>query len=253
MRTSLPTPIDLSKVAILLDVDGTLLDIAPTPHEVRVSDELRRTLAQLSERTGKALALVSGRSLADLDRIFAPLQLPAVGGHGIEIRPAADGRAQDGRAAPLDEQLKRRFARIAADAPGILVEDKGYALALHYRLAPEKERTVRESVAAICAELPPASIEVLPGKAVVEIKPVGFTKGTAVRELMKYAPFAGRRPLFIGDDITDEAAFAVMPEFGGVGISVGRLIAGASAHFNAPQDVRRWLDRISHGEGMVAP
>ncbi len=242
-------PINLHEVAILLDVDGTILDIAATPDAVKAPASLRRTLARLLELTGGATALVSGRPLDSLDHIFAPLRLPSIGGHGAEMRPSA---ADEIRRLPktLDPGLKRRLAAIATTAPGILVEDKGYAMALHYRLAPEQEGAVKNAVAAIRAGLPPGLIEVLPGKAVIEVKPAGFDKGSALRELMSYPTFAGRCPIFIGDDTTDETAFAVMPEFHGVPISVGRVVPGVNNQFDTPRDVRRWLARIANGDGM---
>jgi trehalose 6-phosphate phosphatase len=242
-------PINLHEVAILLDVDGTILDIAATPDKVMASGSLRRTLARLLELTGGATALVSGRPLDSLDRIFAPLRLPSIGGHGAEMRPSV---AEEIRRLPktLDRNLKRRLAAIAATAPGVLVEDKGYAIALHYRQAPEQEGAVKDAVAAISAGLPPGLIEVLPGKAVIEVKPAGFDKGSALRELMAYPTFAGRCPIFIGDDTTDETAFAVMPEFHGLPISVGRAVPGVTNQFDTPRDVRRWLRRIADGDGM---
>jgi trehalose 6-phosphate phosphatase len=236
--------IDLERVAILLDIDGTLLDFAPTPREVWVPPTLRQTLKGLWERTGGAVALVSGRPLADLDLIFAPLQLPAIGGHGAEFRPLAGADPMPGRIAALDPAIKRQFAEIAEIGPGILLEDKGYSLALHYRLAPDKGPAVRQAVGAVCARLPPDAVEVLPGKAVVEIKQRGFTKASAVAELMQVPPFAGRRPIFVGDDTTDEPVFLALPEFDGIGFSVGRRVEGASGCFDRPADVREWLARI---------
>jgi trehalose 6-phosphate phosphatase len=120
-------------------------------------------------------------------------------------------------------------------------------------LAPEKEQTIRDAVLGICEEWAPASVEVLPGKFVFEIKSTGFDKGTAVRHLMTRAPFKARRPIFIGDDTTDEAAFAVIPEFDGVGISVGRRIPGATACYETPEEVRAWLARLSQLERAAAP
>ena len=241
-------PFDLHEAAILLDVDGTVLDLAPRPADVCVPEPLRRTLERLSDKTGGALALVSGRTLADLDRIFAPLLLPSIGGHGAEMRVNGhDGQLHP--TVPLTDALRRRFAAIALDKSGLIVEDKGYSLALHYRLAPRHAPALREAVAAICAELPPDTVEVLPGKALIEVKQVGFNKGTAVRELMSHPPFHGRRPIFIGDDTTDEAAFAVVPEFDGIAFSVGRKVPGALSRFKAPRDVRGWLEHISEAGG----
>src|SRR3954463_11781592 len=238
----------LEEFAVLLDIDGTLLDLAPTPREVWVPPELSRTLNQLLERTSGALALVSGRSLNDIDLIFAPEQFPAVGGHGAEMRLSIDGEAVAAHAPPLDRELKRRLAAIAKLSPGILLEDKGYSLALHYRLAPHAEKAIYAAVSLIRADLPDAPIEVLPGKQVCEIKHSGFTKASGVRELMTHAPFKGRRPLFIGDDVTDETVFAIMPDLDGVAFSVGRRARGVAGHFDSPSDVREFLAHLLDDE-----
>ena len=243
-------PADLSELAILLDVDGTILDLAPTPREVFVSHALRETLARLWERTGGALAFVSGRPVSELDLIFYPLQLPTIGGHGAELRRMAGAALEAPRWRPLDPKVKRQFAKIAEVDPGIILEDKGYSLALHYRLAPDKEAEVREAAAEVCAGLEAASIELLPGKLVVEIKQIGFSKATAVRELMTYPPFTDRRPVFIGDDVTDLCVFEIVPEYGGIGVSVGRKVPGVDACFEQPTDVRRWLERISRNDAF---
>jgi trehalose 6-phosphate phosphatase len=241
----------LDGTAILLDIDGTLLDLAPTPREVWVPPGLAKTLNRLIARTSGALALVSGRSLNDIDLIFAPEQFPAVGGHGAEFRLASDGDVVVTSAPPMDKELKRRLATIAKLSPGILLEDKGYSLALHYRLAPHAERAIYEAVSLIRADLPDAPIEVLPGKCVCEIKPAGFSKGHGVRELMKHAPFKGRRPLFIGDDVTDESVFAIMPDFDGLAFSVGARVRGVGGHFDAPSDVREFLARLLDDENVT--
>jgi trehalose 6-phosphate phosphatase len=241
----------LNECAILLDIDGTLLDLAPTPREVWVPPGLSTTLNRLLEKTSGALALVSGRSLNDIDLIFAPDQYPVVGGHGAEMRLTADREAVATHAPPMDKELKRRLAAIAKLSPGILLEDKGYSLALHYRLAPHAEKAIHEAVSLIRADLPNAPIEVLPGKCVCEIKHSGFTKATGVRELMTHEPFKGRRPIFIGDDVTDEVVFAIVPEYGGLAFSVGRHAAGVADYFDEPRDVRAWLARLVDGEAAA--
>jgi trehalose 6-phosphate phosphatase len=238
----------LSETAILLDIDGTLLEFAATPREVWVPPGLREALDTLMQRTSGALALVSGRSLNDIDLIFAPQVYPAVGGHGAEMRLIHEGEQAAVHAPLMDKELKRRLAAIAALSPGILLEDKGYSLALHYRLAPQAERAIYEAVSLIRAELPEAPIEVLPGKCVCEIKHAGFTKATGVRELMTRAPFKGRTPLFIGDDVTDETVFAIMPDFGGLSFSVGRRAEGVDGHFDAPSDVREFLAVLARAD-----
>src|SRR6266581_5583671 len=238
----------LDQCAILLDIDGTLLDLAPTPREVWVPPGLAKTLNRLLARTNGALALVSGRSLNDIDLIFAPELFPAVGGHGAEMRVTSDSEAIAARAPPMDKDLKRRLAAIAKLSPGILLEDKGYSLALHYRLAPHAEKAIYEAVSLIRADLPHAPIEVLPGKSVCEIKHSGFTKASGVRELMTREPFKGRRPLFIGDDVTDESVFAIMPDLEGLAFSVGGRARGVAGHFDAPSDVREFLAHLLDDE-----
>jgi trehalose 6-phosphate phosphatase len=238
----------LGETAVLLDIDGTLLDLMPTPREVWVPPGLAETLNGLYRRTNGALALVSGRSLNDIDLIFAPDQFPAVGGHGAEMRIEADSEAVAAHAPPLEKELKRRLAAIARLSPGILLEDKGYSLALHYRLAPHAEKAIYAAVSLIRADLPDAPIEVLPGKSVCEIKHSGFSKASGVRELMAHEPFKGRRPLFIGDDVTDETVFAIMPDLDGVAFSVGRRARGVAGHFDAPSDVREFLAHLLDDE-----
>ena len=231
--------VTLPSTAVLLDVDGTILDLAPTPLEVVVPPDLTIALERLSKRVGGALAFVSGRPLAELDLFFQPLRLPSIAGHGAELR-LADGSVTRAKTF-LDPQLKADIASIGDDKPGVVIEDKGYSIAVHYRLVPHVGHEVRDEVAAICARYPSTRLEILPGKSVVEIKQPSFNKGTAVRELMQHAPFQGRRPIFIGDDVTDEAAFEVLPEFNGVGFSVGREVQGIAGMFETPSDVRRWI------------
>jgi trehalose 6-phosphate phosphatase len=243
---------NLLECALLLDVDGTILDLAPTPRGVWVPPSLRHAMGRLAERSGGAVALVSGRSLSELDLLFSPLQLPAVGGHGAEFRPFAGAELAVRRLVPLDAAIKRKFALVAEIGPGVLIEDKGYAIALHYRLAPQLEASVKQAVGAICAENPSVPIEVLPGKFVLEIKQKGFSKASGVRELMRYPPFLDRHPIFIGDDVTDESVFEMIGEFHGLAFSVGRMVAGVNGHFEKPEAVRSWLSQIAGGDESVA-
>jgi trehalose 6-phosphate phosphatase len=236
---------DLSRFAILLDVDGTLLDIAPTPQAVQMPPRLRETLVAVRERAGGALALVSGRLISDLDTLFTPLRLPAVGGHGAELRPHGEGDTIDQRAFSLEPELRKDLTAIAAQHSGIIVEDKGSSIALHYRIAPKQGLGLVHDVKHAFAAWNDPSLELLTGKAVLEIKHRGYNKGTGVRELMSHPPFNGRRPIFIGDDKTDEFAFAVMPEFDGIPVSVGRRISWVDDCFNSPTEVRAWLERLS--------
>jgi trehalose 6-phosphate phosphatase len=241
---------NLDRLAILLDVDGTLLDIAPTPSEVVVPADLPKTLSRVRDRLEGALAVVSGRTIAEIDEFFAPLQLAAVGGHGAEMRPVAAGPVIAGRSTPLDAEFKEQLKQIAARHPGVLVEDKSYSLALHYRQAPKQGLGLVHDVKHAHEAWGDQSIELLTGKAVLELKFAGFNKGAAVRQLMTYPPFAGRAPIFVGDDRTDEDAFKVMPEFNGQSMSVGRKLSGIDKYFECPADVRRWLGRLAVEEAV---
>ena len=243
--------IDLGNSAVLLDVDGTILDIAATPGAVEVPAHLKQALSALCEQTGGATAFVSGRPVAELDRLFAPLRLAAVGGHGGELRASAGGEPT--RSAPINVDLRSRLAAIAQEFDGVILEDKGYSLAVHYRMVPQLAETVREAVTEACAGRAVGSIEILPGKAVIEVKSAAFNKGTGIRQLMMEPPFRGRRPVFIGDDVTDDAAFAVLPEFDGLGFSVGHRLSGLSGAFCKPCDVRQWLYRIAGINGACQP
>jgi len=239
-----PSASDLRRCAILLDIDGTILDFAPSPSQVSVPDGLRPTLTRLEALTEGALALVSGRSIGDIDLIFSPLRLAAIGVHGAEMRAAGDAPVHT-RAVPLSEDLKRALAKIADLAPGILVEDKGYSLALHYRQSPASEPSLLGVIGAVCAGFPHEAVEILPGKFVIDVKPVAVTKGEAVDALMQRPPFAGRRPFFIGDDLTDLSVFDIMPKFGGRAYSVGGIAADVDGQFETPEIVRSWLARIA--------
>jgi len=245
MDTILPPLVsDLRRSAILLDIDGSILDIAPSPQQVWVPVELRRTLSRLVELTGGAVALVSGRTINDIDLIFSPLLFAAIGVHGAEMRISGEADVQS-RVTPLSKALKRKLATVAELGPGVLVEDKGYSLALHYRLAPEKGAAVLEAIVKICSDVPDGTIDILPGKLVVDVKPAATNKGDAVSELMRHSPFAGRRPIFIGDDTTDLPVFGIIPKFGGRAYSVGGIAADVDGHFDRPETVRAWLARIA--------
>ncbi|HEU5016386.1 MAG TPA: trehalose-phosphatase [Pseudolabrys sp.] len=237
------TPLDPRETALLLDFDGTLVDIAPTPDAVHVPDNLRDTLARLLASTGGALALVSGRTIEDLDDKLAPLVLPIVGGHGAEMR-VRDGEIVSA-VPPLPEPLRRRLARAADFDRGILIEDKGYSLALHYRNAPDAEERLRAYVRSTCAAFAGEPLQVLAGKALFEVKRPGVSKGESVRALLLHAPFAGRKPVFIGDDVTDETVFAVLPALGGIGFSVQRKFDPLAGIFDSPEAVREALARLA--------
>ncbi|MEJ2514889.1 MAG: trehalose-phosphatase [Gammaproteobacteria bacterium] len=206
--------------ALFLDVDGTLVDIESHPDEVRAGPGLRKTLARVSAAMGGAVALVSGRSIASLDRIFTPMVLPAAGLHGLERRDA-DGRVHypAGFVSRMND-VRDRLARFVESRAGLLLEDKGAALALHFRNAPALEAEAREAMQEAAGVLGD-DFHVQQGKMVLELKPSGEDKGTAIRAFMAEPPFAGRIPVFIGDDVTDEDGFRVVNELGGLSMRVG--------------------------------
>jgi len=242
--------LDLKTVALLLDVDGTIIDIGPSPTEVQVSDALLESLKRLFDLTGGAVALVSGRPINDLDRLFAPLRLPAIGGHGAEMRVAENEVFYWATALP--RELRERLADAASIGPGVVVEDKSYSLALHYRNAPQQAERLRRHVAASRTAFPGEPTELLLGKAMFEVKRPGINKGESIRKLMAYPPFVGRIPVFIGDDVTDESVFEVLPKIGGKGFSVSRYFPGLTGIFKNPAEVRSALQLLI-ANGQVRP
>jgi len=226
--------------AFFLDVDGTILEYAARPDAVRPDASVFHLLSALHRAVRGALALISGRPVSGLDALFAPLRLPVAGQHGIERRDARGGVHL--HAFP-DEAYRRAAMRIGSFAAlhaGLVFEDKGYSAALHYRLAPQLADAARGAVHNAASELGPG-FEVQDGKMVVELKPSGRDKGSAIEEFMREAEFAGRIPVFIGDDLTDEFGFGVVNRLGGHSVKVG---AGASAARWRVADaaaVRAWL------------
>jgi trehalose 6-phosphate phosphatase len=226
--------------ALFLDVDGTLLDIAERPDEVDHHQIDRALVEGLQRAAGGATALISGRSLAQLDAMFAPLVLPAAGQHGFERRDAR-GRRHRHRfpvetLAPAKEQLRD----FAVRHPGVVLEDKGASVALHYRLAPQLEQAALDAMRSASAPLG-AAVHTQAGKMVWELKPAGADKGTAIDEFMREAPFAGRKPVFLGDDVTDEHGFLVVNRLGGHSVKVGSGESAARWRLADPQAAHAWL------------
>jgi trehalose 6-phosphate phosphatase len=231
--------------SLFLDVDGTLLDIAPAPELVIVPTELLATLSRLSALLGGALALVSGRPIAQLDRLFAPLRLPAAGEHGAEIRLATDQTTIAGPPPPALAQLVAQLTAATGGLAGVRVEPKRAGVVVHYRQAPEQAARLRDLVdEAVAAHA--ADVQVMPGKMVLEVKERTYSKGQAVIALMQRPPFAGRLPLFLGDDASDRDGFAAARRFGGCGAAVGPDHADAADWlFASPAAVREWLTRLA--------
>jgi len=227
--------------AFFLDVDGTLLDLAETPDAVHVDAGLLNLLTHLHAASGGALALVSGRSIADLDARIGHDAIPRAGQHGLERR-AADGSLS--RIQP-PEATMRHLDAVLTDLtlryPALLLERKGLTLALHYRRQPALASTVHRLVKAELAALADPALELQKGKYVLEIKPIGADKGTAITAFLAEAPFAGRRPVFIGDDVNDEHGFAAVNRCDGLSIRVG--LGRSCALYRLPniEAVRAWL------------
>ncbi|MEW6124531.1 MAG: trehalose-phosphatase [Pseudomonadota bacterium] len=242
-ETDLRDILSLEHNAFFFDVDGTLIDIAPHPDAVKVPRSLIEHLALLRDATGGALALVSGREAEVLDRLFAPLSLPLSGVHGAQFRATADG-ALTQVAAPLADDVRAELRALARRFEGLLVEDKGASVALHYRAAPAVAPELEEAVGRIVAPRS-RTLAVLPGRMVFEVKTRGHDKGAAVRAFMAEPAFAGRVPVFFGDDVTDEAGFAAVREQGGLAVSVGRRLAGADIMIETAQGVRGLIRRLA--------
>jgi trehalose 6-phosphate phosphatase len=224
-------------IALFLDFDGTLVDLAATPGAIAVPHGLAEGLVALSRRLDGRLALVSGRSIEDLERHCGPLAVDCAGSHGAERR-RADGSAVCPVAETLSEPLRDEIARFARER-GIAYERKPYGAALHSRAAPQLE----EQCALFMAEMAEAhGLVVKRGKRVAELVPPGVDKGVALRAFMAAEPFAGSHPVFLGDDVTDEDGFAASAELGGFGIAVGPRLSKAARYGLAdPAAVQQWL------------
>ena len=226
--------------AYFLDVDGTLIDIADTPDAVHVDDALLALIARLQRASGGAVALVSGRALSFLDHRLGALHLPVAGQHGLERRDAS-GRVWMHAAPPAARSaIKAALAPVLARHPGLLLEDKGLTLALHYRLAPQLAAYAHRLMARLAAAAN-AGLEVQRGRRVAEIKPAGVDKGAAVAAYLAEPPFARRRPVFIGDDLNDEHGFAEVNRLDGISIKVGKGASCARYRLADVAAVRRWL------------
>lgn len=229
------------RVAIFLDFDGTLVHIAERPDLVHAPANVLTTLELAYDALDGALALITGRSIASLDALLDPLRLPAAGVHGTEYRDTT-GAVQSITTVAFPAWATAKIEALAARHAGLLLEHKGHGLALHYRGAPALEATVRDTMHKLSAQLGPDFV-VQDGKMVVELRPACASKGTAVERFMSEAPFAGRRPVFIGDDVTDEDAFRVVNEMGGYSIKVGERAPGSAARYELADvgAVRAWL------------
>jgi trehalose 6-phosphate phosphatase len=227
---------------LFLDVDGTLIELTDTPSQTVADPEIKTLLRDLSVRLDGAVALVSGRQIATLDQLFTPLTLPSSGLHGIERR-TAEGALQGGTFIDSTLDDARAAIKLFVEAhPGALLEDKRRTVAIHFRMAPQAAVEAEELAAGIVEQLG-KQYQIQPGDMMLEIKPRGFTKATAIRAFMQEPPFSGRRPVFIGDDLTDQDGFPAVESMGGISIGVGDRVQG-QYHLDTVSQVRDWLKQI---------
>ena len=238
--------------AWFFDIDGTLARIEQTPDAVRVDRVVLSFIEALTEQTNGAVALVTGRSLADVDRLFPSIMVAAAGQHGAERRnrngdivrrPEPSGKLLEMRDALRDMELRH---------VGLLLEDKGLSVALHYRNVPRLASFVQREVRALYLQMG-SGFHMQTGKCVVEIVPVGHTKGTVVSEFMMEHPFSGRVPAFLGDDVTDESAFTVVNELRGVSVKVGAGPTHAQFRLHDVPSVQRWLSTLAIPSRVLQP
>jgi trehalose 6-phosphate phosphatase len=243
----------LANTCLFLDVDGTVLDIAARPTAIVLPPSLIDDLATVELRLQGALALVSGRPVSELDQLFAPLRLRAAGVHGAEVRfdPHNKEALYDEQAAlPAEAWLALR--ELLMKFPGSFAENKRFAFAVHYRTVPQIEFELERALHRFVLEWRNAGFTLLPGHCVFEIKRPFHEKGMAIERFMQHAPFAGRTPIFIGDDTTDVPGFAAVRARGGQAYSVGRLMPQATGAFEDPTAVRAWLSRVAAGSQVMS-
>lgn len=230
--------------ALFLDMDGTLLDLAPTPKSVRIPDGLIPLLERLTVIFDGAIAVITGRMISEADQILSPLRLTASGVHGAELRKVPDGEIER-VSSLLPEELVERVRALSLRIPGVITEPKGPGIAIHYRLAPHAEAEILAALEAFLDQHAGA-FELMPGKRLFEIIPAGRSKGTGLAALAAMPNFRNRMPIMIGDDIGDEPAFAVAEGMHGYALRVaGEHYDEAFADFAGPRSVVNWLDQLA--------
>jgi trehalose 6-phosphate phosphatase len=237
-------------VALFLDIDGTLLDVALTPSSVHVPPILPELLDSLSSRLSGALAIITGRPLSEADRLMRPSKFVGAGVHGAQMRLSTDGSI-DTLTPSVDPALRADLKKIVQDLPGVVFEDKGGGLALHYRLVPAIEPSLMRLLEALLTKYPD-QFTIFGGRKVVEILPVGFSKGRALRMLTSLPQFANRIPVMIGDDIADVDAFLAAEEADGFGLKVaGENFSKEESSFEGPAEVLSWLQMLARSGRRV--
>ncbi|OAT32211.1 trehalose-6-phosphate phosphatase [Buttiauxella brennerae ATCC 51605] len=236
-------PLLSGNLAFFFDLDGTLAEIKPHPDQVYIPAAVRTLLQKMSVMSDGALALISGRSMVELDKLATPFHFPLAGVHGAERRDINDKTHVVTLPQPLVAALHQQLAEALMLLPGTELEAKGMAFALHYRQAPEAAEAILALAQQMSHRYPELALQ--PGKCVVELKPLGINKGTAIRTFMQEAPFAGRTPVFIGDDLTDEAGFKQVNALGGLTIKVGSGETIASYRLANVRMVYHWLGKLT--------
>lgn len=242
-----PPSFDARRHALFLDLDGTLVDIEAHPDDVVAGEALRALLRRACEAASGAVALITGRTIADADAILGGAISNIAGVHGLEHR--INGKVKRDHAAASELRAALADVRDLVEAGVLLarVEEKGASVALHYRHAPEIERDVRACAAQIAAR---HRLRTLPGKMVIEIVAGAHTKGDALTAFLRAAPFDGRTPVAIGDDVTDEDAFAAAARAGGFAIRVGESRSSSAAYrLASPAAVHNWLETSLGADG----
>lgn len=240
----LPLPPPDPSWAIFLDVDGTLAEIVEHPDDVVVDDALKATLECLHARLDGALAIVSGRPIAQIDALFAPLVLPAAGLHGLERREPGSEKIRSTPPPAWVAPVCARLEAFAEDHPGVWIEDKIVSAALHFRGAPAAERAALELARGV-ADTAPDGMMIQHGKMVIEFRPDSGDKDMAITGFLSAPPFAGRRPVFIGDDVTDEDGFRTVKHRNGIAVRIGDGETAADWRIDTVADAHRWLAEIA--------
>lgn len=228
--------------AFFFDVDGTLAAIQPRPEDVFIPEAVRSHLQQLSDLCHGALALVSGRPIAQLDQLAAPLKVPAAGVHGAERRNVQGDIQRATLDADVEQALRQQLQSAIDQWPGTQLEVKGMAFALHYRQAMQYEQAILQLAEQAVARFPALALQ--PGKCVVEIKPQGIDKGAAIDAFMREVPFTGRIPVFVGDDLTDEKGFLVVNAMQGISVKIGEGSSQARYRLKGVDEVYHWLEQL---------
>lgn len=238
--------------ALFLDVDGTILDVAVTPDDVIVGPDLVEWLSRIEALLSGALAFVSGRTVAVLDRLFAPLRLAAAGEHGAELRSAPGQAVARCTTRLFDPALKAALVQLVAEHPALLLEEKPSSVVIHYRRAPELGSSVEQRIRSLLDAVG-TGLGLYSGKMSWDIREGTCTKGTAVRQLMATDRFSGRTPIYLGDDLTDEDGFAEAERQGGVALAVaGEHRTPRPIAFLAPENVRDWLRQLAARQEAAA-